>query len=59
MHPDSLTLSGIVVSAFAIQSILKSLMHQQPDNILLAEACLLAEQIDEEADELLLSRGGV
>lgn len=59
MQSTSHALSGIVVSAFAIQSILKSLMHQQPENLLLAEACLLAEKIDDEADALLWSEGGV
>jgi hypothetical protein len=57
MHSNSHALSGIAVSAFAIQPILKPLMQKQPDNILLAEACLLAEKIDDEAEELMFSKG--
>jgi|JI10StandDraft_1071094.scaffolds.fasta_scaffold1130635_3 recombinational DNA repair protein RecR len=48
-------LSGIVVSASQIQTILKRLMRQQPDNVLLATAFNIAEHIDEVAEDLLWS----
>ena len=55
MHTNRYELSGIVVSASQIQTLLKRLMRQHPDNFLLGDACLLAEQIDEVAEELLWS----
>jgi hypothetical protein len=46
-------LSNIVVDAHHIQVILKRLMRQQPDNMLLATALNIAEHIDETAEDLL------
>ncbi len=54
-------LSGIVLSAVAIQIILSKLLQQQPNNRLLHSAVKLAKSIDHKADDLLWSgaQGGV
>ena len=54
-------LSGIVLSAVAIQIILSKLLQQQPNNRLLHSAVKLAKSIDEKADDLMWSgaEGGV
>jgi hypothetical protein len=51
-------LSGIVVSASQIQTILKRLMRQQPDSMLLATAFNLAENIGDVAEDLLWETHG-